>query len=523
MNTRGVLLTEWRLVRAQLWTHGASGTRLRAGVSGLLLGALLLAFLAWTFLQLFAALASADVPQETAERVFAWVLQLALVGMLVLDLQLTVTRLVATPELELLRRAPLAPHDVLAIELLRSLPQSSGMLLTFALPAWLGLVLAYPALTSYTLALPVVLALLWAIALGAGVALALLLLRLAPAARLREALGLLATLLVTLSWLANSFLLPRVDRERGLDLVLAGALHALPPPPAWSPARWAAAALTNSEAGAALSWGALLATAALAAGLAWAAAVRWLDAVQSRAVAGAHRAAPRRALLRARTLTGAFLRRDAALLARDWTMVVDIATAGVLWALLPLVLAPALELPAGAMARSMLVLLATGLGYEVAARALPLERHLVAWAALSPVGVRGWVLRRLAAVTCASLPVMLFAGAVIAIVLRPSPESLAHAALLGAGAWALAAGLGLAMGAIAGDPDWIHPRAMLGLGGRLAASLAAVVQAGGWSAIGWASENPGLLPEMLAAQGGFAGGAIAVAFAIRSVRRHIMA
>lgn len=511
MNLRGVLRTELRLAVSQLGS--------RSGAAGLLIGAMLAAFLVWTFLQSFATLADASVPEAIAVRVFAWVLQLALLGMLVLDLQLAVTRLVAAPELDLLRRAPLAPHQLLGIELVRTLPQSSGMLLTFALPAWIGLTAAYPGMLARSALLPPVLALLWVIALGSGIAIALALLRIVPAARLREALGLLATLVVTLSWLAGSFLLPRVDRERGLDAVFAGALPTLPTPPLWSPAQWAAEALTGT--GRAWVWLAL--AAAAAALLAWAAARRWLDAVQSRAAAGPFRAGRLRRFARARTWTTAFLRRDAALLARDWTLAVDIATAGVLWALLPLVLSPVLELPAGALARSMLVLLATGLGYEVAARALPLERHLIAWAALSPVGVRGWVLRRAVGVAALSLPIMLLAGSAIAVSIAPAPEALAHAALLGVGAWALATGIGLATGAIAGDRDWIHPRAMLGLGGRLAASLAAVLQAGGWSAVGWALESPGLGPELAAALAGLAGGALGLALAIRSVQRHDLA
>lgn len=519
MRWTGVLRTELALARAQVWTSGRSGTRLRGGAGGIVLAVLLVSFLTWTFAQAFAALASAGVPQDTAVRVFAWVLQISLIGMLVLDLQLSVTRVVAAADLELLRRAPLAPHEVLAIELMRALPQSSSMLVTFTLPAWLGLVRAYPALATHSLALLPVLALLWAIALGGGMALALALLRVTPAARLREALGLLATLLVTLSWLANSFLLPRVDRERGLDAMLAGALHTLPPPPAWSPARWGAEALAGPDADRA--WGALLLAALAAGALAWGAASRWLGDVQSRASAGARRVARARAFERARSLTAAFLRRDAALLARDWTMMIDIVTASVLWALLPLVLAPALEMPAGALARSMLVLLATGLGYEVAARALPLERHMIVWAALSPIGARTWVLRRLVGVLLCSLPVMAIAGAALAVLLRPTPEAMTHAALLGLGAWLLASGVGLASGAIAGDPDWTHPRAMLGSAGRLVASLTAVLQAGGWSALGWAIEGPGLVAESAAMLLGLAGGWVGVEIAMRSVRQHI--
>ncbi len=517
MRWAGVLGTQAALLRTQWWTSGRGGFRLRGGAGATVLGLMLVGFLLWTFVQTFGAFANAGVPQPTAERVFAWILQVAIVGMLVLDLQLAVTQLVAARDLELLRRAPLAPQQVLAISLLRSLPQSTGMLLAFSLPAWFGLVSAYPSLATQSFLLAPVLVLLWAVALGTGLALALALLRITPAARLREALGLLATLIVTATWLASSFLLPRVDREHGLDVVLSEMLHTLPHPPAWSPAAWA----MNAMRGDGVAWAALALAALAAAALAGGASHLWLDDVQSRAASGERRAARSRPLSRARSLTAAFLRRDSALLMRDWTMVADIVTAAVLWLLLPLILAPALELTPAALLRSMLVLLATGLGYEVAARALPLERHLLVWSRLSPVGVSGWVVRRMAGVAMFSLPIMLLSFLILALMLRPSGEALAHAALLGAGAWATAIGVGFATGAMAGDPDWVHPRAMLGLGGRLIASLAAILQAGAWSVLGWGIEGAGLGPELLSALLGIGIGVASIGVAIRSVEQHI--
>ncbi len=516
MRWAGVLATQAALTRAQLWSSGRGGTRLRGGAGGVLLGLVLVSFLGWTFVRFFEALAGAGVPQPVAERVFAWVVQVALAGLLVLDLQLAVTHLVAGRDIELLRRAPLATHQVLGVALLRSLPQSSGMLLAFALPAWFAMARAYPALAPQGVWLAPVLALLWAVALGSGLALALALLRVTPAARLREALGLIATLIVTATWLANSFLLPRLDRERGLDAVLAGSLLTLPPPPAWSPAAWVAPAMAGTPAALA----ALAAAALAAALLAWGASRLWLDDVQSRAAAGTRRRERPGRVTRSRGLLAAFLRRDAALLARDWTMVADIVTAAVLWLLLPLVLAPALELPPAALARSMLVLLATGLGYEVASRALPLERHLIVWAHLSPVGARAWMMRRMAGVALFSLPFVIAAAALLTVSLGLRGEPLAHALLIGAGAWALAIGVGFATGALAGDPDWVHPRAMLGFGGRLAATFAAVAQAGGWSALGWAIEGPGLMPEGIAAVAGSMLGWVAMQVAVSSAERH---
>jgi hypothetical protein len=520
MRVGGVLRAELALLRSQVLTSGRGGVRWRGGAGALLLGVLLAAVLTWTFRLTFRGLAEAGVDTAGATVVFAWVVQLAFLAMLVLDLQLAVSELVVGRELELLRRTPLAPAEVLALTLLRGLPQTAGLLVVAVGAAWWGLVRAYPELAPLTPRVAPALTGLWLCGLGAGVAAALALLRVVPGTLLRETLGMLATLVVTLAWLANSFLLPRLGGEGRLDAMLEGSLTTLRPPPGWSPARWAADAMTGPDP--ATAFAALAVAAAAAAALALCTAHAWLDHAQSAARVGARRRGVAGPVRRAPTRLAAFLTRDLALVTRDWTVLGDILTGAVLWMLLPLIIAPTLEMAPAGLARSMLVMLATGLGYEVAARALPLERRSLAWAALSPVGVGGWVACRIAGVVALTLPLM--AGAAIAVILGLGLDArgAGHAALLALGAWALAMGTGLLTGARAGDPDWVHPRAMLGFGGRLAASVLALAQAGAWSAAGWAVEGGGLGSEMALAGAGVVLGLLAMWTTTSSVEQNLV-
>src|SRR5205823_7514048 len=93
------------------------------------------------------------------------------------------------------------------------------------------------------------LAALWAIPLALGLAVSLELLRHAPPQRTREAITVVATLTLTLLWVANAFLLPRiVDPHQTLArhlrhrLTAAGEHACLPP-------AWMARSLAHAAAG----------------------------------------------------------------------------------------------------------------------------------------------------------------------------------------------------------------------------------------------------------------------------------
>src|SRR5262245_21838245 len=115
-------------------------------------------------------------------------------------------------------------------------------------------------------------------------------------------------------------------------------------------------------------------------------------------------------------------------------------------------MAPLGTLPGTAIARAMLLALTVGVGYEVAARALPFERDGLAWTALAPVLAERWVAARLVAVSTLAFPLLACACGAIGIWLGLAPlEWLATLALV-LPALALAQILGLLTGAAFGDP-----------------------------------------------------------------------
>ncbi|HET7225015.1 MAG TPA: hypothetical protein VFK69_04805, partial [Candidatus Eisenbacteria bacterium] len=187
--------------------------------------------------------------------------------------------------------------------------------------------------------------------------------------------------------------------------------------------------------------------------------------------------------LPARGALPALVRHDLKLFARDWTVLGDIVTAAALWTLLPLVGAPLHPMPAAQLARVMLLALTVGLGYEVAARAIPFERRALVWSRLAPQGAGRWLAGKLLSTGAISLPIVALAAAAMALAIPlPAREWLAAAALV-VPALGFSLALGVWTGAAFGDPQWTNPRAMLTLGGRLVASLVLLAQAGGWLAV----------------------------------------
>jgi hypothetical protein len=389
---------------------------------------------------------------------------------------------VAAPDLDLLRAAPLAPRELVTLRLLVALPRSLPLVLALALPATIALAAAYGAPAAGPAAVALALAGLWLAPLGLGLALALPVVRLLPPTRARDLLGLLSTFALVLAWLANALLVPRA----GLAHLPAGGADAFAPirvPPAWLPSAWAADALaTGGEHGASLARLALVALGGLA--LAWWSAHRHLEAALDRTHdAPRHLIAGSRARV-ASSWLGAFLARDARLFWRQWTVAADVITASLLWMLLPLLAVPLLPAGDTRVARAMLLLLAVGIGYEVGARALAIERGGLAWARLAPVGPMRWILGRLAGVAVLSLALLAGAGAAVALGFRLPPGSLPGLAEWVVSAAAVSVSLGLLTGAAFADTTWSHPRAMLNVPGRLAGTLLLVLQSVGWLWLG---------------------------------------
>ena len=500
VNARAVLLGRARALRNALFGRGASGTALRP--RGPLYGLVLVVVAAWIahagFAALFEALARTGASPAVVSAALALALDAALLGTLLFDLESAVSTLILDRDLDLLRAAPLPPRAILGIKLLDALPRAAAPLAVVALPALIACAEIQPSRAAGWLAAPFVLALLWAIPLGAGTALTLALLAWVPARRVRESLGLVSTLAFTALWLLNLFVLPRIAAAEGepLERVRALLLEA-GPALARTPGGWAAALFCGGPAAElARSGVALAVTAAASVALAVLAAGRHLPGLLAAARTPVARTAPRVAprptlpgSARNAPLVFAVMRRDRLLFLRDWTVLGDVLTSALLWTLLPLLALPLKPLRSPALVRAMLLTLSVGLGYEIAARAFPLERRGAAWMRLALVRAARWALARLASAGTLALALVAVAGA-----------SLGWAARLGPGDWlatlaavlpalSLSVALGLWTGAAFGDPDWTSARAVLTLGGRLVAAALVVVQVAAWLALTAAGES----------------------------------
>ncbi len=511
MNSRVVVRTGWTLARRALW----SGGRPRRGLLTVTLTALMAVAFGLGFLALFAQAYDSGLPQAVSIRLLGWAFTLSVLMLALGDLHAVVSAAVTAPDLDRLRSAPLTTAQLLGLKWLATLPRTLPPVLAIALPAAIGYGLTHGGIALVPLA--VTMLLLWALPLAVGTLLALPLLHLAPATRLREPLALLATLAFVVGWLVNAFWMPRLAVEVA---DLGGALSTLPAPPDWSPATWAARALAAEPRPAREALAACGAALVVAAGATAWVATRLLPTAQARAAGVASRVT-RASARRARTLASAFLRRDAALASRDWPVLLDALANLALWSLLPLALLPIAPLPHQMIARDMLIALSVSLGNDVAARALPLERSSLAWARLSPVGGARWVRLRSLGVALAGGGFILAAHALVCVAFG----------LRGAAAWdvlvfAVAAGssalaTGLLLGAQFGEPTWTDPRAMLGPGGRMVSAGTLLVQAAVWLLLAHSIPLTTLEPVTgaLLIVAGFALSSGALALAARVVER----
>ena len=484
MNLRGVLLGRARALRNSLFgRRGARGPLVSLALLGLA-AAIAHAGLA----ALFGALARAGATPAELRAALALLLDLALLGLLLFDLESVVATLILDRDLDLLRRSPLAPAAILGLKLLDALPRTALPLVVLALPALLAYAAVGAVPPAAWLAAPVVAALLWAIPLGAGVALTLALLARVPARRAREALGLVSSVAFAGLWLVNLLLVPRLAAAEGepLDRVRA-LLSAAGEVLAWTPGGWAATLLgAEAPAAAARAALALSAAAAASAALAALAAGRHLAPLLGAARTPARRARPR-AGAGARAHRGPFvltvMGRDTKLFVRDWTVLGDVLTAALLWTLLPLVALPVRPLDSPALVRAMLLTLSVGLGYEIGARAIPLERRGAEWMRLAPIPARRWAAARLASAGGIALALVAVAGLSLGLSAGLAPLDWLALVATVVPAVALAVALGLWTGAAFRDPDWTSARVVLTLGGRLVAASLVVIQVAAWLAV----------------------------------------
>jgi hypothetical protein len=495
----GVLRGRLRLARNQLWPRG----RARRRPSGLIaiLGVLLLA--GFFFLgagEIFGQLEAAGHGRTDAGAALALFVAVALAALLISDLHHAVAGLLLDSDVEFLLRTPVSRAGILFLKVLDSLPRSAGPTIVVALPAVIAFAMLHPLPWWGWLLLPVQLGALLALPLGLGVIAGLLLVRVVPGQRAREALALFSTLTLVVVWFANSFLVPRLAAQHGGS----DPLRLLLEPPSWaaaaSPPHWVAGAVVAAANGDVLA--ALPPTVALVvAGVlslllaAWAARAS-LEEAMARAL---------RVSKTSRVLRGsgqpaagwqALLLKDARLFLREWPVLADVLAAALLWTVLPLLAAPIRQGPPLFTARAMLIALAVALGYEVGSRVVPFERTALAWTRLAPVTPRRWNGAKLAGAALVSVPLLLVAALAIGLVLRLDRAEWALALSAGLSALAVALSLGIWTGWRFGDRAWTHPRAMLTLAGRLVATVFLLLQGAMWlSALAIADAMSATLPR----------------------------
>lgn len=507
MIVSGVLRGRVRLLTASF--HGSAGGRSggRRRRAAWLDLAMAVVFAGASFLalgELFDRLAGAGVGAFDAGSVLALILTAALAGILVFDLHEAVSTLVLDDDLSLLRRAPIGLGTLLAIKLFDALPHTSLLLVVLAGPALAAFGLAYGLPAWAWLAMPLQLFALWAMPLGIGMGVALLLARAVPPSRVRDALGLLTALTLVAFWITNAFVLPELVSEADVSrgTVMASAQRFAPVvgalPSGWI-ARGLAATVSGSPplaAAMALAGGTLagLGAAALALGFLGLVARLSLESAMS-ALAGSPGARRRRRPAGAgfpHAVAGgrgpasrlrAFIQRDLRLFVRNWSVLADLVVSSAMWAAVPLLLPALGGLPweREVFGTAVLATLAIGLGSEVGARAVPLEREAIAWCRLAPGGTGSWAAAKWLTAGLMALPLYLAAAAAVLVGLRPAPAEALRMVGVPVLVLVLALGIGVWFGARFGDPAWTNPRSMMRLSGRLLAMLAFLAQAAFWA------------------------------------------
>jgi hypothetical protein len=449
-----------------------------------------------------------------AAAVLGLALTAAFAGLAVFDLQQAVSTLVLDSDLPLLRAAPIGPGTLATLKLFDALPPTGLLTLVLVGPAIVAFARAYPLPAWVWLPLPLAVLALWLIPMALGMSVALPLIRSVPARLARESLAVFATGALVLLWVAQAFVLPRaIEKSGDFAAPLVALARAWSTIGAWLPPFWLARVLGDAASGSAASGAAvpLLALVTLAAGslaLYLAIATRHLERALEpfASTSGAKRVADSGTRIEpARGVVRALIARDARLIRREWPVLVDVVVACVLWVMVPLAAMP-LNRGLGPLAGPMLVTLAVGLGYEVGGRSVPFERRSLAWIALAPVHPERWLIAKMTGAALFSLPILLIAAVCVGFGLHPSPAVLAAALLITLSALTASLALGVWTGIRFGDPEWVNPRAMLAVRGRLIAGFALILQIGFWVGLLWLAAPPeGRVHPWLAALAPIAG------------------
>jgi len=152
---------------------------------------------------------------------------------------------------------------------------------------------------------------------------------------------------------------------------------------------------------------------------------------------------------------------------RDTAVLWDIALLVFMSSVLPILAAPVL---AGRIERLVvfgIVFFSAELGFDLASRALPLERRALPWMLKAPVSPAAHVTARLASAWLMGWPLVCAVSVLATWATGQNATTIALHLILGTLVFSALVPIGFAAGVFFGQPEWRHPRQMLNLGGRL--------------------------------------------------------
>jgi hypothetical protein len=424
------------------------------------------------------------------------VLHAAFLLSLVRDMGAAIGHLFQAPDVPLLLAAPVKPRPLVLLRATEALADAATFPAPLLAPILWGYGIAMGASWIYYVAVPLVMLALLCFSVLLGFLISLFLAPRVPVGRARSWIRAVSALLYLAIWIGLTWW--NVAGARHLEQMAGGLGRAAQSwsasgPAAWIPSAWAARLILHLAAGDSIlaPLALLLAGIGTLALLLAALAPRYAESWQ-RAQELARRAAatPQRRTAKLARSSGAIawrgtearatadpgaalslglvlVRRDRRLIVRDTALVWDIALIVFMSSVLPILAAPVL---AGRLSRLVvfaLVFFSAELGFDLASRALPLERRALPWVLKAPVTPFAHVVARLVSAWLLGLPFVIGVAALAGFVSGQSAQSVALDLILGLIVFSAMVPIGFWAGVFFGQPEWRHPRQMLNLGGRL--------------------------------------------------------
>jgi hypothetical protein len=159
--------------------------------------------------------------------------------------------------------------------------------------------------------------------------------------------------------------------------------------------------------------------------------------------------------------------RDRRLIVRDPALLQDIALIVFMSTVLPILAAPVLAGHLSRLVLFALVFFSAELGFDLASRALPLERRALPWVLKAPITPAAHVLARLVSVWLLGWPIVAGVAVLATSASGLGARSVVFHLILGSLVFSGMIPIGFVTGVFFGRPEWRHPRQMLDLGGRL--------------------------------------------------------